>query len=81
MEKEYGFVDLICDLTFRFPDDEHYGLVSQKQRTAIFLQIQQNGLKKRDKGLIQFLMIALSFLSELEPQHLISIRLQFVGEH
>ena len=43
--------------------------------------IAEGTARKGDKELIQFLMIAISSITELETQYLISIRLQFADKN
>jgi len=50
------------------------------RRAAVSIpsNIAEGAARKGDKELVQFLMIALGSLSELETQYLISVRLKFV---
>ena len=61
------------------PDEEKYGLTSQIKRSVISIpsNIAEGAPRKGDKELVQFLMIGLGSLSELETQYLISVRLKF----
>ena len=76
-------VELIYDLTSQFPLEERFGLVSQMRRSAVSIpsNIAEGAARKGDKELIQFLMIAIGSLSELETQYLITIRLKFVEKN
>ena len=78
-KKSMDLVELIYSLTSQFPSDEKFGLVSQMRRAAVSIpsNIAEGAARKGDKELIQFLMIAIGSLSELETQYLISIRLNF----
>jgi len=70
-------------LTSQFPSEERFGLVSQMRRAAVSIpsNIAEGAARKGDKELIQFLMIAIASLSELETQYLITIRLKFVEKN
>ena len=78
-KKSMDLVELTYDLTSKFPSDERFGLVSQMRRAAVSIpsNIAEGAARKGDKELIQFLMIALGSLSELETQYLIAVRLKF----
>ena len=82
-KKSMGLVELVYSLTSQFPSDERFGLVSQMRRAAVSIpsNIAEGAARKGDKGLIQFLMIAIGSLSELETQYLISVRLNFVDKN
>ena len=76
-------VELIYGLTSQFPSDERFGLVSQMRRAAVSIpsNIAEGAARKGDKELIQFLMIVIGSLSELETQYLLSVRLRFVDNN
>lgn len=78
-KKSMDLVELIYDFTKSFPDDEKYGLSSQMRRSVISIpsNIAEGAARKGDKEFIQFLMVSLASLSELETQYIISIRLKF----
>lgn len=82
-KKSMDLVELIYDLTSQFPSEERFGLVSQMRRSAVSIpsNIAEGAARKGDKELIQFLMIAIGSLSELETQYLITIRLKFVEKN
>ena len=75
-KKSMDLVELIYGLTSQFPSDERFGLVSQMRRAAVSIpsNISEGAARKGDKELIQFLMIAIGSLSELETQYLLSVR-------
>jgi four helix bundle protein len=79
-KKSMNLVVLIYDITSKFPSDERFGLTSQMRRAAVSIpsNIAEGAARKGDKEFIQFLMIALGSLSELETQYLLSIQLKLV---
>lgn len=78
-KKSMDLVESIYDLTSIFPKDERFGLISQMRRASVSIpsNIAEGATRKGDKELIQFIMIALASLSELETQYLIAVRLKF----
>ena len=78
-KKSMDLVESIYDFTSSFPSEERYGLISQMRRAAVSIpsNIAEGSARKGDKELVQFLMIALGSLSELETQYLLSVRLKF----
>jgi len=83
LKRNMDLVELIYSLTTQFPSDEKFGLVSQMRRAAVSIpsNIAEGAARKGDKELIQFLMIAIASLSELETQYLISVRLKFSSKN
>lgn len=82
-KKSMDLVELVYQLTCQFPSDEKFGLVSQMRRAAVSIpsNIAEGAARKGDKELIQFLMISLGSLSELETQYLLAIRLKMIESH
>ena len=82
-KKSMDLVEVIYDFTKVFPEDEKYGLSSQMRRSSISIpsNIAEGAARKGDKELIQFLMVSIGSLSELETQYLISIRLGFAHKN
>ncbi|NCP06792.1 MAG: four helix bundle protein [Flavobacteriales bacterium] len=78
-KRSMDLVQLIYEYTKLFPKEEMYGLTSQMRRAAVSIpsNIAEGAARKGDKEFIQFLMLSLGSLSELETQYLISIRLKF----
>lgn len=82
-KKSMDLVELVYQLTSVFPNDERFGLTSQMRRAAISIpsNIAEGAARKGNKEFIQFLMIGLGSLSELETQYLLAIRLKMVGKN
>ncbi|WP_136480563.1 four helix bundle protein [Cognatitamlana onchidii] len=79
-KKSMNLVESVYAFTSNFPSEERYGLLSQIRRAAVSVpsNVVEGAARKGDKELVQFLMIALGSLAELETQYLLSsIRLKF----
>lgn len=75
-------VSIVYALTASFPKDELYGLTSQMKRAVISIpsNIAEGSARKSNKEFLQFIMIALESLAELETQYLIAIQLKFTSK-
>ena len=82
-KRSMDLVEFIYRVSNSFPDVEKFGLTSQIRRAAVSIpsNIAEGAARKGDKELIQFLMIAIASLSELETQYLISVRLKFSSKN
>ena len=71
-------VDLIYDLTSKFPSSEAYGLISQMRRAAVSIpsNIAEGRRRASRKDYRQFLIVAYSSGAELETQVEICTRIQ-----
>jgi len=70
-KRSMDLVQLIYEYTKLFPKEEMYGLTSQMRRAAVSIpsNIAEGAARKGDKEFIQFLMLSLGSLSELETQY------------
>lgn len=68
--------------TRAFPKEEIYGLTSQIRRSAISIpsNIAEGAARNSKKEFVQFLYFALSSLSELETQIIISVNQGYIKE-
>jgi len=78
-------IDLVEDvygITEGFPQEELYGLTNQLRRAAVSIpsNIAEGAARDSKKEFIQFLHIALSSLSEVETQLVISERLGYLDD-
>ncbi len=82
-KKSMDLVELVYQLTSEFPNDEKFGLTTQMRRAAISIpsNIAEGAARKGNKETIQFLMIGLGSLSELETHYLLAIRLKMTDEN
>lgn len=74
-------VDLVYELTKRFPGEERYGIVAQMQRTAVSIpsNIAEGFARQHTKEYQQFCHIALGSCAELETQTIIAQRRGYVS--
>jgi len=73
----------IYNITKNFPREELYGLVSQMRRCAVSVpsNIAEGAGRSSEKEFVQFLYIAMSSLSEIETQYILSKELKFTEEN
>jgi four helix bundle protein len=75
-------IDLVEDIyrvTQTFPTEEMYGLTSQMRRSSVSIpsNVAEGAARQSTKEFLQFLYIALGFLSEIETQLVITQRLGY----
>ena len=80
-QKAHHLVLAIYGITNKFPSYEKLGLVSQMQRAAVSItsNIAEGFARRSKKEKLQFYYIALSSLSELRNQILISKDLDYIN--
>lgn len=78
-KKSVDLVELVYNITGRFPSNERFGLMSQMQRSAVSIpsNIAEGWGRKSTRSYIHFLSIASGSLAELMTQVEISSRLGF----
>lgn len=81
-QKAHQFTLLVYKITQSFPDNEHYGLVSQFRRAAVSIGANiAEGYKKLGKAdKLRFLNISEGSLAECENYIVLSRDLGFVGD-
>ncbi|HBI16572.1 MAG: S23 ribosomal protein family protein [Candidatus Moranbacteria bacterium GW2011_GWF2_34_56] len=81
-QRSMELVTEIYKLTYKFPKEEIYGIISQMKRCAISIPSNIAEGRRRDskKEFRRFLVIAYGSGAELETQVEISKRLKFVNE-
>lgn len=74
-------VQLVYELTYHFPDEEKFGLVSQLRRASVSIpsNIAEGQSRNSNKDYKRFVEIALGSTLELETQLLIASRLNFIN--
>ena len=78
-------MDLVLDIyqmTYNFPSNEKYGLISQMQRCAVSIpsNIAEGAGRSTNKSLAHFLDISYGSCCELETQLILSFRLDFIDK-
>jgi len=73
-------VDLVYEISAKFPDFEKYGLQSQMNRSAVSIasNIAEGTSKKSDKFFIKYLEYSLGSAFELETQLIIGQRRKYI---
>jgi len=75
-KKGIEIVDLVYELTNKFPPEERYGLVAQMHRAAVSIpsNIAEGFTRQHTKEYQQFCHVALGSCAELETQTIIAQR-------
>lgn len=81
-QKSMTLVKEIYQLTYNFPNDEKFGLISQMRRSSISIpsNIAEGWGRLSRKNYIQFLRISRGSLFELETQLLIAKDLNYIKD-
>jgi four helix bundle protein len=81
-QKAMDLVELVYQLTKRFPHEELYGLSSQIRRAAVSIpsNIAEGQGRNSPNEFRRFLSIAHGSLREVETQLMIAVRLQYLTE-
>lgn len=81
-KKGIEIVDLVYELTNKFPKTEQYGLVSQMQRAAVSIpsNVSEGFARQHTKEYQQFCYIALGSCAELETQSIIAQRRKYISD-
>lgn len=81
-KKGIEIVDLVYEITSKFPKEEKYGLAAQMQRSAVSIpsNIAEGFARRHTKEYIQFCYVSLSSCSELETQLIIVHRRKYLSE-
>jgi len=82
-QKSMDLVEKIYRLTFSFPKEEKYGLISQIQRCAVSIpsNIAEGAGRNSNKEFRNFLGIANGSINELSTQLELSIRIGYIKEN
>ncbi len=80
-QKGIEIVDLVYELTCRFPADERYGLARHLQKTAVSIpsNIAEGFVRHHTREYQQFCRIALGSCAELETQLIIARRREHIN--
>lgn len=81
-KKGIEIVDLVYNLTKKFPLNEKYGLSQHLQKTAISIpsNIAEGFVRQHTKEYVQFCHIALGSCAELETQAIIAFRQNYLKQ-
>ena len=79
-QKALDLVEMVYDVTKRFPREELYGLTSQLRRAAVSVpsNIAEGHSRDSTAEFRHFLSIAAGSLAEMETQLLIAVRLNYI---
>jgi len=80
MKQSIEFIELIYELTNKFPSDECFGLISQLRRASVSVSsnIAEGSARKYNKERSRFYEMARSSLVEIDTQLIIAMKLNFV---
>ncbi len=79
-QKAIDLVDLVYDITERFPKSELFGLVQQMRKAAVSIPSNvAEGSRHRTAGYINRVRISLGEHAELETQRIISERRRYIS--
>lgn len=80
-QKSIDLVTNVYKLTYNFPNEEKYGLVSQLRRSAVSIpsNIAEGAARQTNKKYIQFLYVSLGSLMELDTQLIISKNIELIS--
>lgn len=81
-QRAIELVEMVYELSERFPDDERFGLTSQLRRAAVSVasNIAEGKSRGTRKEYRQFLVIAYGSCAEIETQITIAKKLHFVDD-
>jgi four helix bundle protein len=78
-QKAMNLVDLVYELTERFPRREHFGLAHQLRKSAVSIPSNiAEGTRHRTPGYVHHLVIALGSHAELDTQCEIATRRDYI---
>ncbi len=81
-QKGIEIVDMVYELTAKFPKEELYGLTTQMRRAAISIpsNISEGFVRSHSKEYKHFLQISLGSCAELDTQSIIAGRRNYITE-
>ena len=81
-QQSIEMVTSIYKMTYAFPKDEIFGLVSQMRRAAVSVpsNIAEGYARATDREKLHFLHISSGSMSEIETQLLLSLNLGYIGQ-
>ncbi len=80
-KKGIEIVDIVYEISKKFPSEERFGLISQMQRSAVSIpsNIAEGYARQHTKEFQQFCYIALGSCSELETHLIIAKRRNYIA--